>query len=506
MAKKTLILWFFILVKFALHWIIVAPEYDLHRDEYLHLDQGKHLAWGYLSVPPFTSWTSYVILLLGNSEFWVKFFPALFGVLTMVVIWKTIESLGGGLFALILGATAITLSVLLRINMLYQPNSVDVLSWTLLYFSVLQYIRTEENKWLYLAAVVVGIGFLNKYNIVFLLAGLAPALLLTSQRKIFASKQLYIAAIIALVIILPNLIWQYQNNFPVFHHMALLKKTQLVNVNRLDFLKEQLLFFTSALFVILAGFISLFVYPPFRKYPVFFWAFLFTLSLFTYLRAKGYYAIGLYPIFIAFGAVYLESLFVNKRIWLRPVSIVVMVILFIPFFKVAFPINSPDFIAQHSKAYKDFGLLRWEDGKNHELPQDFADMLGWKELAQKVDADYEKIADKEHTLVLCDNYGQAGAINYYSKFKNIRAVTMNADYINWVPLDEEIKNVILIQSADDDDKERKKEQPLFREIRLTGQIESRYARERGTSIYVLLDARVSINKILEGDIRENRWE
>ncbi|WP_138482159.1 ArnT family glycosyltransferase [Dyadobacter bucti] len=506
MAKKTLILWFFILVKLVLHWIIIAPEYDLHRDEYLHLDQGKHLAWGYLSVPPFTSWTSYVILLLGNSEFWVKLFPVLFGVLTMVVIWKAIESLGGGLFALILGAAAITLSVLLRINMLYQPTSVDVLSWTLLYFSVIQFIRTEENKWLYLAAIGIGIGFLNKYNIVFLLAGLVPALLITSQRKIFANKQLYIAAIVALVIILPNLIWQYQNNFPVLHHMALLKKTQLVNVNRLDFLKEQLLFFTSALFVILAGFVSLFVYPRFRKYQVFFWAFLFTLSLFTYLRAKGYYAIGLYPVFIAFGAVYLESLFVGKLTWLRPASIVAMVILFVPFFRVAFPMSSPHFIAEHSKAYKDLGLLRWEDGKNHELPQDFADMLGWKELAQKVDADYEKIADKEHTLVLCDNYGQAGAINYYSRFKNIGAVTMNADYINWVPLDEEIRNVILIQSADDDDKDRKKEQPLFREIRLTGRIESRYARERGTSIYVLLDARVSINKILEGDIKENRWE
>jgi hypothetical protein len=129
LAKKTSILWFFILAKFLLHWVIIAPEYDLHRDEYLHLDQGKHLAWGYLSVPPFTSWASYVILLLGNSEFWVKFFPALFGVFTMLVVWKAIESLGGGLFALILGATAITLSVLLRINMLYQPNSVDVLSW-----------------------------------------------------------------------------------------------------------------------------------------------------------------------------------------------------------------------------------------------------------------------------------------------------------------------------------------------------------------------------------------
>ncbi len=357
-----------------------------------------------------------------------------------------------------------------------------------------------------MAAVVLGLGFLNKYNIVFLVAGLVPALLLTDQRKIFNNRKLYFASIVAFLIVLPNLVWQYQNHFPVIHHMKLLAKTQLVNVNRLDFLKEQLLFFTSSLFVILAAFISFFLFPPFRKYRVFFWSFIFTLTLFTYLKAKGYYAIGLYPILIAFGSVYLEFIFVKKLTWLRPVSFVVILALFIPIFRIAFPMKSPAEIVRNSKAFKDFGLLRWEDGKEHQLPQDFADMLGWKELAEKVDADYEKIRDKKHTLVLCDNYGQAGAINYYSRFSDIQAVTMNADYINWVPLDEEIKNIILIQNADDDDKERNKEKPLFREIRLTGKIENQYAREFGTSVYILLDAKVSINAILKGDIEENRWK
>jgi hypothetical protein len=288
--------------------------------------------------------------------------------------------------------------------------------------------------------------------------------------------------------------------------MKLLSKTQLVNVDRLDFLKEQVLFFLGSMFVILAAFVSFFVYPAFRKYQVFFWSFVFTLSLFTYLKAKGYYAIGLYPIFIAFGSVYLEYLFTKKLIWLRYVSILVMVALFIPIYRVAFPTKSPSTIAQNSKAYQKLGLLRWEDGKDHELPQDFADMLGWRELAGKVDAEYAKMDDQKHTLVLCDNYGQAGAINYYSKYKNIRAVTMNADYIDWFPLDEEIRNVILIQNADDDDKERKREQAFFEKVSLTGKIENPYARERGTSVYALLNAKVSINKILKSEIEENRWE
>lgn len=136
MKKKTLILVGFIFLKFLLQYILISPEYDLQRDEYLYLDQAHHLAWGYLSVPPVTSWISSVIYLLGNSVFWVKFFPSLFGALTILVVWKTIEELKGNLFALILGATCILFSTLLRINTLYQPNSLDVLSCTAKYYKL----------------------------------------------------------------------------------------------------------------------------------------------------------------------------------------------------------------------------------------------------------------------------------------------------------------------------------------------------------------------------------
>ena len=74
-----------------------------------------------------------------------------------------------------------------------------------------------------------------------------------------------------------------------------------------------------------------------------------------------------------------------------------------------------------------------------------------------------------------------------------------------VPLEEEIENVILIQSADDDDPDRNKEKPLFKEIRRTGKIENNYAREAGTSVYLLLGAKTSINEILKKDIAENTW-
>ena len=93
MKKSTIILIGFIAIKFLLQFLLLSPEYDLQRDEYLHLDQGNHLAWGFISVPPFTSWTSYIIQLLGNTIFWIKLFPAVYGALTIYIVWKATEEL-----------------------------------------------------------------------------------------------------------------------------------------------------------------------------------------------------------------------------------------------------------------------------------------------------------------------------------------------------------------------------------------------------------------------------
>ncbi|HZH96823.1 MAG TPA: glycosyltransferase family 39 protein, partial [Flavisolibacter sp.] len=497
MKKHTPILLLFILAKFILQYILVNPEYDLHRDEYLHLDQANHLAWGYISVPPLTSWIAWIIKALGNGVFWVKFFPALFGALTMVVVWKIIEELKGSLFALVLGSAAVLVSVILRINILFQPNSLDIFFWTLTYFTVIKYISTRSSKWLYATGVAVAFGILSKYNIVFLVLGLLPAILLTEHRKVFLNQHLYLSMGLALLLLLPNIIWQFQNEFPTFHQLNELNETQLVHVHRSVFIKEQFLFFLSSLFIIIAAFVAFFIYEPFKKYRLFFWSYFITLALFILLKAKGYYAIGLYPVLIAFGSVYLEKLFSQGwKKYLKPVSFLLVIAGAIPFFMIAFPVQSPAQIQADSQRYKAFGVLRWEDGKDHSMPQDFADMIGWSELAKKVDSTYGALADKGSTLVLCDNYGQAGAINYYSTFKNIGAVSFNADYINWFPLHKKLNHVILVKDVTDDDTTRRREKALFETVVLAGQNGNPYSREQGTKIYLLTGAKTDVNGVI----------
>jgi hypothetical protein len=506
MTKRYLLLLAFILLKIVVQYAVIDGSYELHRDEFLHLDQGHHLAWGYLSVPPVTSWIAFLISLLGSGVFWVKFFPAVFGVLTIVVVFKTIETLGGSLFALALGCMAVLFSAILRINTLFQPNSLDVLLWTSFYSVLIKYLQSTRSGWLYIGATIFALGFLNKYNFVFLLLGILPAVLITAHRVVFTRLNFYGAACLGLLLISPNLFWQYNNNFPVFHHLKELAATQLVHVDRVNFLKEQVIFFIGALFIIIAGLYALLFYAPFKKFRLFFWSILCTLTLFLALKAKGYYAIGIYPVYIAFGSVFLgDMLSTGYKKYLQPLALAVPVLLFIPVYSIGFPNKTPDEIIANPKRYKDFGLLRWEDGKDHALPQDFADMIGWKALAEKVDSICATLPHAEETLLLCDNYGEAGAINYYSKLKKVPAMSFNADYINWFNLKQRITDVVLVKEMDDEDKGRSKEIPIFQRVYLADKRINKFAREPEISIYVLRGAKTDITRRLINEIDQKKW-
>lgn len=503
--KPALIL--FILLKFTLQYAVVHPDFDLHRDEFLHLDQADHLAWGYLSVPPVTSWISVLIQWLGNSEFWVRFFPALIGALTIWVVWDLVKRLGGNLYAQSLAAVAMLSSAMIRLNILFQPNSIDILCWTLVIYCLVCFYQTGKSKWLYFLALSFAFGFLNKYNILFLAMGLFPALLLTPNRAIFQNKHLYFSLFLAFVLVSPNLIWQWQNGFPVMTHMNLLSKYQLVNVSRVGFLMEQLLFFYPAVFIWISGLLATGFSGQFKDFRFIFWTFILTMGIFTYFQAKGYYAIGLYPALLGFGSVWLSEFF--ERGWkrkLKPALLLIPPALFLPALPLIHPYYSPERILENPPAYSLLGLNRWEDGKEHPIPQDFADMVAWSELANLVDSAYLMMPKEGRTMIICDNYGQAGAINFYSKIPELEALTMNADYLYWFDLEEKVDNLILVWEKDEQITDR--ELGFFQEYHEIGKITNPLAREKGTTVHFLRGAKADINSILKAEVAEEKeiWE
>ncbi|WP_316735091.1 glycosyltransferase family 39 protein [Pedobacter aquatilis] len=493
----------FILLKFILSYILVNDIYELHRDEFLHLDQANHLAAGFTSVPPLTSLFSLIIKFLGNGIFWVRFFPALFGVLTMVFCWLIVGKLHGNLYSKCLVAVAFICSVFIRLNILYQPNSFDVLAWTAVFYFGISYFENLQSNYIYCLAISIALGFLNKYNILFLVMGLLPAILITPRRAIFRDRHFYYATLLAVVMISPNVIWQFNNDFPVIHHMKELAETQLVNVKHIDFFKDQMLSFISDIFILLAAFLGFVIYKPFKKHLWVFLSYFITLIIFSYFNAKAYYALGLYPILLAFGSVYITELIKNRHAFF--IGLMVFIIgSFVYILPLVMPVYSPNKIVKEHKRFERVGALRWEDGKNHDLPQDYADMQGWVELAKITDSAYAQVKDKSAVVVRADNYGQTGAINYYSKYKDINAVSYNADYLYWFKMDKPIKDLILIVESGTANKELEKAEPFFEKARLIGEVKNRWARERGASVILFEEAKIDLNSRLESEIEERK--
>ncbi len=496
--RNTIILCSILLIKVVAHFFLINPVYELQRDEYLHVDQGFHLAWGYLSVPPFTSWTSWIIIHSGNKDFFVKLFPALWGAGTIAAGWNIAKAIGGGFFAKMLTAVALLLSVYLRMNTLYQPNSFEIFSWTVIYFFLIKFVYTEDHKWLYWLAVSIALAFLNKYNTVFLCAGIFGGLLLTPQRKIFTNKHFWIAAAICLAMIMPNLFWQIRHHFPVVRHMEELKNTQLTHNSAFAFLTGQLLAFSGSLLIIIPALIAFVVYKPFRKVRFLGVSYLICIMLYIFFLAKNYYAFGLYAVLIATGSVYLGKLSeLPKRTFILPVSFILVLVLFIPM-RLSLPFFSPENIKTHKAKYQMFGMLHWDDGKDHELPQDFADMLGWKEMAAKTKALYNSLPDKDRTIIVCDNYGEAGAINYYA---GLKANSYNADYIFWFDTVTPVKNIIRV-SFDEPPNTAYKGVQMFETLTLKDSVSNDDALERTSKIWLLQNNKTDIRKIIKESIAE----
>lgn len=473
-------------IKMILQYVAVNPVYELHRDEFLYLNQADHLAFGYISVPPFTAFISKIIYLLGGSMFWIRFFPALFGALTVVFTWLIVESVGGSLFSKILASTALVFSALMRINILFQPNSFDILTWTVIFYLLIKFIQSEKTKWLYYLSVIIALGFYNKYNLLFLLAGLVIGFLLTYQRKIFSNPGFWKALIISLILLSSNIIWQIVNHFPVFQHMKILKHNQLDNNSSIGFLRSQVMFFFGSLPLTLGAVVAFVFFKSFRPYRFIGISFVTVIALFAFMKAKDYYAVGIYPVIIAFGSVYIDNILSKKwRLIILPLLICINLVIFLITLKVVYPISTPAEIRMNSKAFEKLGMLRWEDGKNHNLPQDFADMLGWREMAEKSLAAFKIIPNDElvNTLVICNNYGQAGALNYFNRKKMPEAYSFNTDYIYWLPRIKKIQNILLIG-----EEPSKEVAGMFKEIKLIGVVENEYAREHNTGIYLLTGA------------------
>ncbi len=476
---------FFAAVHILLH-LCTADNLGFHRDEFLYLTLGRHLDWGYWSNGPLIgiiSWVSQA--LFGGSLLATRVFPALAGGAVLLLSGMMIRDLGGNRFAQLLNGVAMLGSVAwLRAFGLFQPVCFDILFWTLLSFFLLKWLKTNEPRWWWAIGLTAGLGFLNKYTLVFWAAGLLLALSLTRQRRVLLSRPLWLAVGLALTLALPNLAWQWHYNFPVAGHMRELAESQLSHVQPLNFLLDQLLMHgPGGALVWVAGLVFLLRSKAMQPYRLLGWHYVAVMAIFLALNGKSYYTLGLYPALFAAGVVYWEQ--VLQKTASRVVAVAVVAALAVPLIPTGVPLWPAGRLVSYFRWLTyDAGIdaaVRWEDGELHELPQDYADMLGWTQLAALADTALARAGDPRNCLIYGENYGQAGAIEHLSKRRKTAVVSFSDSYRLWVPeqLPPEVNTLIYVNDELGEDVANG-----FADIQKIGEITDPLAREHGTAVWL----------------------
>ena len=181
-----------------------------------------------------------------------------------------------------------------------------------------------------------------------------------------------------------------------------LSSTQLQYVQHSSFLIDQLVMFLPCCFIWVTGFLYLFFNKEGRTFVFLGLAYIGVVAILLWFHGKSYYTLGLYPILFGFVSFVIEKWTIQSRFFLRFVFSAVIIYFGIRFTFICLPLMSPANLAAHyEKTHAaNLGVLRWEDQQNHPLPQDFADMLGWEEMAEKTSAAFHSLDSSQQAKTI----------------------------------------------------------------------------------------------------------
>ena len=390
--------------------IFTNGQYGFHQDELVTLDIAtRRLAWGYVAWPPVTPFLARVAFsLFGLSPIGLRSFAVLAEGIVMLLTGLMIRDLGGSRWAQILGAVAVaTTPNSIVQGGLFQYETLDYLCWVLLAFTVIRLLRSENPRWWLGIGAVIGLGMMTKYTIAFSVAGVIVGVLATRNRHYLKSRWLWGGALLALVIWLPNLLWQFQNHWISLYFLASIHTRDVQGGLTGRFLTDQILFNFNPvmLFLVIAGFYYFFFAPAGQRYRLLGWMYIVPFSLLLLAQGKGYYLAATYPMLASGGAVWWEGRLTRManqrraRIW-RWTTWSVLSIFAALLIATELPIAP-------------LGSAWWDviSKNNAELKSE----IGWPELAQQVAKAYNSLPanEKAGVAILAVSSGEVGSIDLY---------------------------------------------------------------------------------------------
>jgi Dolichyl-phosphate-mannose-protein mannosyltransferase len=415
-------------------------HYGFFRDELYYMACGQHLAWGYVDQPPLIAFAAWLTRhTMGTSLFATRLLPVLAGAAVVYLTGRVARELGGGLFAQFLAATAILLApAFLAFDSFFSMNAFEPLFWLLCAWIVILIVKGASPKRWLVFGIIAGLGLENKHSMLVFGFAVVVGLLLSGQAQLFRSKWIWIGAVVALAIFLPNLLWEATHGWPQIQVVRNAQEFKNVPISPAEFLFEQVLFLQPlALPVWLAGLIWCFASPQGKRFRFLGWAYLVVMAIFVGLDGKSYYALPVYPVLMSAGGVALEKLFAApKRRWLMvgyPALLVVVGILIIPFGVPLLPVGT---FLTFSQRVPYSGAVKTERDATAALPQLYADMFGWENMAQQISRVYHDLplAEQSGCAILAGNYGEAGAIDHYGPGLGLPpAISGHNSYYDWGP-------------------------------------------------------------------------
>jgi 4-amino-4-deoxy-L-arabinose transferase-like glycosyltransferase len=415
--------------------------YHYFRDELYFIACGRHLDWGYVDHPPLVAVYAWLGEWLGGSLRGFRLITTLAGTLRVILTGVLTARLGGNRAAQVLACTAVLLApIYLGIDNILSMNSVEHVIWLACLLVVVEIANGASEKWWLAFGALAGIGLQNKHSMLFLGFALAVAVLLTPMRRSLMKPWIWLGGALAVLIFLPNLLWEIRHGWPTLELLRNVKETgKNVVLAPGPFIVQQAMMlspFAAPLWI--AGLIFLF---RDSRYRVLAWTYVVLLITFIRLEAKDYYVAPIYPVLFAAGAVWLAS---RKKFWIPQLALIVLGgIIAVP---LALPILPPPQYLAYQRA---LGVKPQQAEISHtsEMPQIFADQFGWEEMVAKVARYYHSLplAEKAKTVIYASNYGEAGAIDFYGpRYGLPHAISGHQNYFLWGPGNATGASVILV--------------------------------------------------------------
>jgi len=289
----------------------VSDRYGPFRDELYYIACGHHLAFGYIDQPPFVAVVARVsALLFGNTLPGFRFLPALaLAYLVLLTAWLTRE-LGGGRLAQTVSAVTVALAPLyVAFGSFLSMNAFEPLFWVGCACILVRILhRGNDRLWLAFGALA-GVGLQNKNTMLVFGFGLVLGLIISGSWKHIRSKWFWFGGALALLIFLPNLMWQFQHGWPQIEVVRNCQRLKNSHEGPLRFMADQAFFLNPVVAPLLgSGLVWLLISKRGKRFQCFGWAYLLVIVVVLMLNGKSYYPAPFYPILCAGGAVSLQRL------------------------------------------------------------------------------------------------------------------------------------------------------------------------------------------------------